>query len=307
MKTGKVICLLLATFVCGCMHNPPELPVDEAPHRASRDYEAIGDSSGIRPYVYGKRTLIKMDQGLSLTPSFKDDYGTTVNYRMQSGYYVLDKKLDSFTLYGSGRLVKFNRVLHKELDFPDENMEITTENNAEVTDADLVSTVNQKRSIVSHPIYAFIYEQMQQQRKLLRLASANPQYTGEELFKVNSKLDDIEYRIVHGNRAVVHVYFPFNNIAFRPEKALIDALLPLAKDAARINLYGRTDSKIADNGNMKIAVGRTESAKEFLVNNGVSADIIRASWLAAGDFIAPAGMDEGRRLNRRVTIEVILN
>lgn len=309
MTIRKFTCLLLAIFMSACVHNSAELPLDEAPHKVSRDYEAIGDSTGIRPYVYGKRTLIKIDQGASFSPSIKDAQGATVNYKVQGGYYVLDRKLDTFTLYGSGHLVKYSLISPKKLDLSEENVDITTENESELQDVTETEVIagNQTKIITSDPIYAVMYEQMQHQRKLLRLASENPKYTGDELFSINSKLDDIEYKIMHSNRALVHVYFPFNDTVFNPDKALVNALLPLAKDAIRVNLYGRTDSKIADSGNKIIAIGRTVNAKSFLVSNGVSPDIIRTSWRASGDFIAPAGMEEGRKLNRRVTIEVILN
>lgn len=305
MKINKIVCFFLVTLIGACAHKPAELPLDEAPHKASRDYEAIGDSTGIRPYVYGKHTLIKFEHGKSFSPSIKDEQGASVNYKVQGGYYVLDRKLDTFTLSGSGHLVRFNLIPPKTLDVPESESEIANENEAGLQEEiNAVALNGKQKSITSDPIYAIMYEQMQQQRKLLGIASSNPKFTGEELFQVNDKLDDIEYKIMQGNRAIVHVYFPFNDTVFNPDKALVDTLLPLAKDATRINLYGRTDSKVADQGNTVIAAGRSEAAKNYLVNHGVSADIIRTSFLAAGDFIAPASMEEGRRLNRRVTIEI---
>lgn len=160
MKIIKVIYLFIAASICACAHQSAELPVDAAPHKASRDYEAIGDSTGIRPYAYGKRTLIKVDSGVSFPFNIKDEHGTAVNYRMQGGYYVLDKKLDSFTLYGSGRLVQFKRISPSKLDLSDDNVEVTAENDTNFPDADLI-TVNQHKSITAHPLYAFMYEQMQ--------------------------------------------------------------------------------------------------------------------------------------------------
>jgi len=110
MIINRTACLLALTLMGACAHKPPELPIDEAPHQASRDYEAVGDSTGIRPFVYGKHTLFKFEQGKSFTPSIKDENGATVNYKVKNGYYVLDRKLETFTLSDSGRLVRFNLI-----------------------------------------------------------------------------------------------------------------------------------------------------------------------------------------------------
>lgn len=310
MKYNRIASLFIITLIGACAHKPAELPLDEAPHQASRDYEAVGDSTGIRPYVYGKRTLIKFEQSKSFTPSIKDKQGATVNYKVQNGYFVLDRKLDTFTLSGSGYSVRFSLIPIKVEDFPESTIDEVDESETEFQETEVTpepDQTQQKKITTSDPIYAIMYAQMLEQRKLLGIASDSPKYTGEELFQVNSKLDDIEYKIMKGNRAIIHVYFPFNNTVFNPQKELVEALLPLAKDAARINLYGRTDSKIADNGNKIIANGRSLAAKDFLLQNGISEGIIRTSWRASGDFIAPSGMEEGRKLNRRVTIEIIPN
>jgi len=310
MKLNRIACLFFVTLIGACAHKPAELPLDEAPHQASRDYEAVGDSTGIQPYVYGKRTLIKFEQGKSFTPSIKDKQGATVNYKVHNGYYVLDRKLDTFTLSGSGHSVRFSLTPTKVEDLTESTTVEADENEDEFQKADVApesDQIQQKKITTSDPIYAIMYAQMLEQRKLLGIASDSPKYTGEELFQVNSKLDDIEYKIMKGNRAIIHVYFPFNNTVFSPQQDLVDALLPLAKDAARINLYGRTDSKIADNGNKIIANGRSLAAKDFFLQNGISEDIIQTSWRASGDFIAPSAMEEGRKLNRRVTIEIIPN
>ena len=284
--------------------------LDEAPHKVSRDYEAIGDATGIRPYVYGKHTLIKFDSGKSFFTSIKDEYGVSVSYKMQAGYHVLDRKLDSFAVASSGRSVQFNRI------YPEAQAE-EVENNSDSSGNQAIEVLsdseNGDAAISAHrkikpgdPIYAIMLERLQQHRKLFNIASENPAYTGEELFQINSRLDLIEYKIANQDEAIVHVYFPFNNTVFNPEPKLVKALLPIAKEATRINIYGRTDSKIPDEANKQIAEGRANEAKKFLVNHGVSENIIHTSSRASGDFIAPIGMEEGRRLNRRVTIEVIM-
>lgn len=311
----RITTLLLLTLLSACAQQPIQMPDNEVPQQVSRDYEAIGDATGIRPFVYGKHTLIKFDSGKPYTLTIKDSLGAAVKYKVQGGYYVLERKLDTFTLTGVGRSVQFSLIPPQIVNDPtgvsqnesdesdlsmlqDSNDLQPAENNAFILSA-------RKNSLIDEPVYAVMYEQLQQQRKLLSIAREDSKYTGEELFRINAKLDDVEYKIFQKDIAVVHVYFPFNNTDFKPSATLVDAVLPLAKNAARINLYGRTDSKVPDDGNKIVANGRVTAAKSFLVKHGVTEDIIRTSSLASGDFIAPNGMEEGRKLNRRVTIEIV--
>jgi len=310
MKFSHIAFLILAAILAACAHKSAEMSLDETPHKVSRDYEATGDATGIRPYAFGKHTLIKFDSGKSFFTSITDEQGASVSYKMQAGYHVLDRKLDSFTVTSPGRSVRFNRI------YPEAQVEEAEDSNDSSSNQaiDVLSdsengdaAINAHRKInPSNPIYAIMLERLQQHRKLFNIASENPAYTGEELFQINSRLDLIEYKIANQDEAIVHVYFPFNNTVFNPELKLIEALLPIAKEATRINIYGRTDSKISDAANKQIAEGRANAAKKFLVNHGVSENIIYTSSRASGDFIAPIGMEEGRRLNRRVTIEVIM-
>lgn len=301
-------------FVCffiisACSPAPVKTTTGHTPQKVSRDYEAIGDATGIRPYIYGKHTLIKFDAGKPFFMSVKDAQGASVGHTMQGGYYVLDRKLDSFTLTGLRSAVQFN-LIHPES--PVETTENTIDSQMENEPEALSLSENTETIITSErkiktsdPIYAIMYKQMQQLRKLLNIASENPTYTGEELFQINARLDSIEYKIANRNAAIVHVYFPFNNTLFKPDSELVNALLPIAKDAIRINVYGRTDAKVPDDGNRQVAEGRVVATKDFLVNHGVPESIIHSYPRASGDFIAPEAVEEGRKLNRRVTIEVI--
>lgn len=309
MKIKRSV-IFLCFLIAACSQAPIQTSVDDVPKKVSRDYEAIGDATGIRPYVYGKHTLIKFDAGKPSFMSIKDEQGASVGYKVQGGYYVLDRKLDSFTITGLKRLVQFNLITPEVPTIAEENTKDSSiEPELEIlpaTEHTDVSASAHRKIQLNDPLYAIMYKQMQQHRKLLNIASANPKYTGEELFQINSRLDLIEYNIANQNEAIVHVYFPFNNTVFNPEPEFVDAILPIAKEALRINIYGRTDSKVADEGNKQIANGRAMAAKEFFVKHGVPEEVIRTSSRASGDFIAPTAMEEGRKLNRRVTIEVIM-
>lgn len=291
-----------------CTQAAIQTSMDEEPKKVTRDYEAIGDATGIRPYVYGKHTLIKFDGGKPSFMSIKDEQGASVSYEVKADYHVLDRKLDSFTISGWGRVVRFRILPPKKLTNADDSQindakQYEQDESLSSETGELMAVIVQKAELPD-TIKAIMKEQLQYQRKLFNDASANPTYTGEELFQINARLDSIESKIAMQN-AIVHVYFPFESMVFNPDQKLMDALLPITKDAVKVNLYGRTDSKVADEINSQIAKGRAAAAKDYLVKHGVPVQIIHTSSLASGDFIAPAGMDEGRRINRRVTVEVI--
>lgn len=305
MKIYRNIYLFCLVFLAGCAQAPTQQTDYVVPEKVSSDYEAIGDASGIRPYVYGKHTLIKFDGGTPSSMSIKDKKGASVGYKVQGSYYLVDRKLDMFTLSEKSRTVQFNLIqpepeveIEQDIDNEEKFGKLTLAEDAGATE--IVHKIQ-----TSDPIYKIMYEQLLYQRKLFNIASENPKFTGEELYQINTKLDAIEYKVSQQEQAIVHVYFPFNNTEFKPEQDLVKALLPLAKDATKINIFGRTDAITADKGNSYVAKERANAAKDFLVTHGVSADIIRTSSLASGDFIAPAEMEEGRKLNRRVTIQVI--
>lgn len=142
-------------------------------------------------------------------------------------------------------------------------------------------------------------------RRLLEQASTNPKATGQELFDVNARLDEIEARMVTAAAAIVKVSFPTGSTAFNPSPEVAEVLIASGKAADRVNVRGRTDSRIAGSLDAKIALGRAMAARKFLVDHGVSADKIRVFSQADGDFAAPNVTKEGRALNRRVEIEFV--
>ncbi len=82
-------------------------------------------------------------------------------------------------------------------------------------------------------------------------------------------------------------------------------MLPAARTAERINVYGRTSSVIAGVNDPRIALERATNTRDYLVSRGVSAHRIQIASLPAGDFIAPASTRQGKAFNQRVAIEMI--
>jgi len=137
------------------------------------------------------------------------------------------------------------------------------------------------------------------------LAKQGTTTTAAEVAATHAKLDRIEQRMADAAKVILRVSFDFNSAAFDPTPETKAKLLADANAASLINVRGRTDSPTADEPNFKIALARAIAARDYLVKNGVDSSKIRVFSLAAGAFVAKNDTEQGRRLNRRVEIEML--
>ena len=77
-----------------------------------------------------------------------------------------------------------------------------------------------------------------------------------------------------------------------------------AKDSVLIALRGRTDGAVASDAENRIARERSEAVRDYLIQAGIDPERIRTTWQPVGDNAADNSRDSGRRLNRRVEIEL---
>ncbi|WP_157266350.1 OmpA family protein [Azohydromonas aeria] len=82
------------------------------------------------------------------------------------------------------------------------------------------------------------------------------------------------------------------------------ALIEAARGAELVELRGRTDAKQENPTDAAIARQRALAPQALLLQAGIPASRIRATWQAAGDHAAPNDTAEGRAMNRRVEIVV---
>lgn len=109
----------------------------------------------------------------------------------------------------------------------------------------------------------------------------------------------------HNGAVVFRLLQPYAKAEFAPSQQFRTDLLSLARESTRVDIRGRTDA-IADNaGDRMVARRRALCAQAYLVDNGVPANKIRVSFLAAGDRVASNATPEGRALNRRIEIETL--
>ena len=103
------------------------------------------------------------------------------------------------------------------------------------------------------------------------------------------------------------VLFDFGKYNLKP-----DAQIKLAKltgiiqahPGLRLNIEGHTDNIGGDEANMKLSQQRAGTVREFLVQQGLSAETVTAIGLGKAEPVADNSTNEGRQKNRRVEIIV---
>ncbi|MCX2865359.1 OmpA family protein [Paucibacter sp. PLA-PC-4] len=104
--------------------------------------------------------------------------------------------------------------------------------------------------------------------------------------------------------AVAIVHFEYGSTRVDIPASTASALLKEAKGAPLILLRGRTDGQGDVAAESRIARARAAAVADYLVAAGVSPSQIRATYQPTGDHLADNQSAQGRRLNRRVEIEI---
>jgi outer membrane protein OmpA-like peptidoglycan-associated protein len=81
-------------------------------------------------------------------------------------------------------------------------------------------------------------------------------------------------------------------------------LVEEAQSSALIVLRGRTDGSAESPAESRVARERSEAVRAYLVQAGVAPARIRVTWQPTGDNAADNASEGGRRLNRRVELEL---
>ena len=96
----------------------------------------------------------------------------------------------------------------------------------------------------------------------------------------------------------------FASARFTPSPAMQRLLVLAAKASQSVAVRGRTDATGAERLNRLLAEQRALQARQFLIQQGLPASRIHASYLGAGDYVADNANPAGQAINRRVEIEV---
>jgi outer membrane protein OmpA-like peptidoglycan-associated protein len=102
------------------------------------------------------------------------------------------------------------------------------------------------------------------------------------------------------------VPFAFNKVGVGPLGAkAVKELVPLAKRADKVNVRGRTDGLGNAGSNRKVALDRARTVYNAFVQEGVDKQKLRLTYCTTC-FVAANDSEAGRRLNRRVEVELIM-
>lgn len=120
--------------------------------------------------------------------------------------------------------------------------------------------------------------------------------------------------IIVGSKIVLNnIFFDFNKATLRPlSNVELKNLVMLMKSNPnlKVEISGYTDSKGSIDYNQKLSESRAQSVVARLIENGISADRMKAKGYGKGMPAAPNknsnGSDnpEGRQLNRRVELKI---
>lgn len=102
------------------------------------------------------------------------------------------------------------------------------------------------------------------------------------------------------------VPFAFNRVGVGPTGTLaVKELVPLAKQAQKVYVRGRTDARGNVQANRKVALNRAYTVRTAFARSGVPSAKVRVSYCTAC-YIATNSTEQGRRANRRVDVEFIM-
>lgn len=74
-----------------------------------------------------------------------------------------------------------------------------------------------------------------------------------------------------------------------------------------VQIFGYTDDTGTMAVNERVATGRADAVKNYLLNSGISATRLSAVGVPMADYVASNATEEGRAQNRRVTIYITAN
>lgn len=297
MKPMFLPALALAALLGGCAGVPP----DGAPRAPiSADYEASGDSAGVRAFVYGRRTVLEVD-GHLFWLAIHDAGGAPVAYEREGRYYRLPRKLDNFTVRVNTRVLSFHARPAATRPVP---AAAPPARPAPVTPAPARAVLAEPVRLAPDRELAALMTWSAAQAEEVRDAIAAEGDTAEAR-QLLTRLDRVERRLANAAAVLVRVQFDTRATGFDPDPALARPLVAAARVAERVNVRGRTDARVPGADDPRIALARAVAARTFLVERGVEPGKIRVFAQPAGDFIAPARSEQGRVLNRRVEIELV--
>ena len=134
-------------------------------------------------------------------------------------------------------------------------------------------------------------------------AAESAKVTALQLAARQRALADLALRAPDRN-TVYSILFGFGETRVVLSQTTEARLIDEARAAAWIVLRGRTDGRVESPAEGRVARERSDAVRAYLVQAGIDPARIRATWQPIGDHAADNASEGGRRLNRRVEIEL---
>lgn len=147
---------------------------------------------------------------------------------------------------------------------------------------------------VKHPDYLFHSENFD-----------IPLSTGYQEIEKNVQLK----KVAVGSKIILrNIFFDFDKATLRSESAAeLERLIQLLNDipTMRIEISGHTDSRGADDYNLKLSDNRSKAVVDYLTAKGIAAKRLEFKGYGETQPIATNDTDEGRQLNRRTEFKIL--
>jgi outer membrane protein OmpA-like peptidoglycan-associated protein len=112
-------------------------------------------------------------------------------------------------------------------------------------------------------------------------------------------------KITIGDRSILFtITLGVGETQFAPSIAFQQGLLKAAKNATSIDILGATDATKANAESARTAKASAETARKYLLDNGIEAGRMTTTYLAARGFVAENATSAGKARNRRVEIKI---
>lgn len=131
-----------------------------------------------------------------------------------------------------------------------------------------------------------------------------------ETFNYQEFVKDVGLKsIAVGSKIILNnIFYDFDKATLRPESTSeLERLISMLKEITtmKIEIAGHTDSKGADDYNLKLSQSRAQSVVDYLSSHGIDKSRINAKGYGKSKPIASNDTDEGRQLNRRTEFEIL--
>jgi len=295
MKLASMLCPLTLAVAFGCAATGPTPELIDA----RRAYDEARQSNAA---TYSPDKLLSAKQALERAESaHADDSGS---FKERSLAYVAQRKAQYASVYGTYEKDRRDQV---EAEQAYRNKQDTLRRNAEQQATEAQKTLaatwdnlsNARREIASQQ------SQIQQNKAELEKAQQTAAAAMASLNKIAQVKEEQRGTVITLDGSVLFVTGKAELLPIARDRLnQVAKSLKELDDDKLVSIEGFTDSRGADDMNMKLSQDRANAVKDYLVSQGVKPEKVRALGRGEANPVASNETPEGRANNRRVEIVV---